>query len=152
MRVLFTACAAIFVSSITTAALAEPVAKATAIPLAVKMEWASSRFVINAIRLDCRISDQDGNGVGRGSFDTRLDPAFLSRRGTVEAIMPAVVYKGTDTDTDLTCSCRARFDTRSPFFRSGSSRFGQLPWMFARPYRFAETSCAPVPSAGTKSS
>lgn len=152
MRILTAACAALLVSTVSGAATAEPVKKATAIPLAVKMEWASSRFVINALRLDCRISDPDGNRVGRGSFDTRLDPAFLSRRGTVETIMPAVVYKGTDTDAALTCSCRARFDTRSPFFRSGTSRFGQLPWMFARPYRFAEASCAPVPSATTKSS
>jgi hypothetical protein len=152
MRILPAALAAIFSSVLVTGASADPVEKATAIPLAVKLEWASTRFVINALRLDCRISDADGNRVGRGSFDTRLDPAFLSRRGMVEAIMPAVVYKGTDTAADLTCSCRARFDTRSPFFRSGTSRFGQLPWMFARPYRFAAASCAPVPVVETKSS
>jgi len=139
-------------ASVPAVALAEPVTKATAIPLAIKLEWASSHQLINALRLDCRVSDPDGNRVGRGSFETRLDPAFLSRRGNVEAVMPAVVYKGTDIDADLTCSCRARFDTRSIFFRSGTSRFGQLPWMFARPYRFADASCKPVPAAETKSS
>lgn len=152
MRMLGAALAAIATSFLVTGAQAEPVKKATAIPLAIKLEWASSHYRINALRLDCRISDADGNRVGRGSFNTRLDPAFLSRRGMVEAIMPAVVYKGTDTEADLTCSCRARFDTRSRFFRSGTSRFGQIPWMFARPYRFAEASCAPVPAAETKSS
>lgn len=152
MRILTAACAAVFASLLVTGANAKPVEKATAIPLAVKLEWASSHYRINALRLDCRINDADGNRVGRGSFDTRLDPAFLSRRGQVEAIMPAVVYKGTDTEEKLTCSCRARFDTRSPFFRSGTSRFGQIPWMFARPYRFAAATCAPVPRAETKSS
>lgn len=152
MRILSAALAASFALLATTVVSAEPLTKATAIPLAVKLEWASSRLVINALRLDCRISDADGNRVGRGSFNTRLDPAFLSRRGKVETILPAVVYKGTDTDADLTCSCRARFDTRSPFFRSGTSRFGQIPWMFARPYRFADTACSPVPAAKQESS
>lgn len=152
MRSLSVVLATMFIVSASSVVNAAPVDKATALPLAIKLEWASARYVINALRLDCRISDAEGNGVGRGSFETRLDPAFLSRRGTVEAVMPAVVYKGTDTETDLTCSCRARFDTRSPFFRSGTSRFGQLPWMFARPYRFANASCAPLPKAKSESS
>ncbi|WP_417516440.1 hypothetical protein [Minwuia sp.] len=152
MKILCAATLALVAVGLTTGAHATPVEKATALPFAVKLEWASSRYVINALRLDCRIHDAAGNRVGRGSFQTRLDPAFLSRRGTVEAVLPAVVYKGTDPDAGLTCSCRARFDTRSPFFRSGTSRFGQLPWMFARPYRFAESSCEPVPASVQKSS
>jgi hypothetical protein len=138
------AAAALF--AVTTTAHAEPVSRATAIPLAIKMEWASSRLLINAVRLDCRIHDPSGKGVGRGSFETRIDPVFLSRRGSVKAVMGAVIYKGTDPDEGLTCSCRARLDTRHPFFirNSGGDNFGQRPWMFARPYRFAETSCAPL--------
>ncbi|WP_416896622.1 MAG: hypothetical protein ACMVY4_13915 [Minwuia sp.] len=127
------------------AASAKPYKKATNVPFAVKLEWASQHQLINALQLSCRISDHEGRMVGRGVFETRLDPAFLSRRGAVEAVMPAVVQEGADPELGFKCSCRARFDTRSIFFRSGVGDFGQLPWMFARPRSFAETSCAPLP-------
>ncbi len=135
-------------------AVATPVDKAPALPLAVELEWASSHRLVNAIRLDCRIHDGNGKGVGRGSYETRIFPEFLSRRGTLKAVMPAVVYKGTDPEDGLKCDCRARFDMRSPFFTrgSGSDCFGSLPWMFARPIRFAQASCAPVPAPDEKTS
>ena len=133
-------------------AMAKPYKKATNVPFAVKLEWASHHHLINAVQLSCRISDHKGDMVGRGVFEARIDPAFLSRRGTVDAVMPAVVQEGADPDEGFTCSCQARFDTRSIFFRSGRGDFGRLPWMFARPRSFAETSCAPLPVAPGESS
>lgn len=152
MRIILSVFAVLAVLSAGFGATAKPIDKAMVFPFAVKFQWASTHYLINAMQVSCRISDSEGNMVGRGSVETRLDPAFLSRRGTMEAVMPAVLMEGADPEEGLTCSCRARFDTRSPFFRSGTSRFGQLPWMFARPYRLASTSCAPLPARSEEAS
>jgi len=150
MRIVFLT---ILTALLAVSAHAKPVDKATALPFAVQLEWASSHSLINAIQLDCRIHDGKGHGVGRGTWETQIDPVFLSRRGTIRTVLPAVVHEGTDPEAGLKCDCRARFDTRSPFFRrhAGSDRFGRLPWMFARPIRFAETSCKPLPTRAEES-
>lgn len=152
MRIILSVFAVVAALSSGFGASAKPLDKAMTFPFAVKFQWASSHYLINAMQVSCRISDSQGNTVGRGSVETRLDPAFLSRRGTMEAVMPAVLLEGADPEEGLTCSCRARFDTRSPFFRSGTGRFGQLPWMFARPHRLAAMSCAPLPMQSEKTS
>lgn len=125
------------------AAQAEPVEKATALPLAVTLDWEAFGQRAGAVHLDCRIFDASGNPVGRGSAAGELDPAYLTSRGAVDTTMPAVVYAGTDPDGGLNCSCRARFDTRSIFHRSGADDFGRRPFMFYRPMHRVKTTCEP---------
>lgn len=128
-------------------AAAKPVEKATSIPLAVKLDWQTFGQRVNGVHLDCGIYDADGQRVGRGSMSGRIDPAFLSARGTVDTVMPAVIAEGADPEAGLNCVCQARFDTRSIFFRSGNDDFGQRPLMFYRPMHRAKAICAPAEAA-----
>ncbi len=124
-------------------AMAKPLEKATAFPLAIHLDYRAHALNINAMRLDCRVFSDDGAQVGRGTAEWRFDPAYLHRRNSVDAVIPVTLYSGSDPDTASNCSCTARFDARSIFFRSGQDDFGQRPWMFARSHRFAAQSCRP---------
>ncbi|MDF1720730.1 MAG: hypothetical protein P1U65_08650 [Minwuia sp.] len=126
-----------------TTAMAKPLDKATAFPLAVHLDYRAHALNINAMRLDCRVFADDGEAVGRGVAEWRFDPAYAYRRNSVDAVIPVILFKGAEPDGAKTCSCTARFDARSIFFRSGTDRFGQRPWMFARSHRFADQSCSP---------
>lgn len=134
------------------AAMAKPLDKATAFPLAIHLDYRAHALNINAMRLDCRVFAGDGSQVGRGTAEWRFDPAFVYRRNSVDAVIPVTLYRGTETDGAKTCACTARFDARSIFFRSGRDDFGQRPWMFARSHRFSARSCSPgvLPEAMTK--
>ena len=127
----------------TGAASAKPLEKATAFPLAIHLDYRSHALNINAMRLDCRVFAANGDQVGRGTAEWRFDPAYLYRRNAVDAVMPVTLYRGTEPDAQHSCTCTARFDARSIFFRSGRDDFGQRPWMFARSHRFAPQSCKP---------
>lgn len=124
-------------------AQARPLEKATALPLAIHLDYRAHALNINAMRLDCRVFAANGEQVGRGTAEWRFDPAYLHRRHSVDAVMPVTLYRGAEPEAEHTCSCTARFDARSIFFRSGKDDFGQRPWMFARAYRFAQQSCKP---------
>lgn len=149
-RTIMIAAAAAIVLAGAEAAAAEPADAATgAIPLKVMLDWQSFGQRVNGVHLDCRVFDADGERIGRGTMDGRVDPAFLSRRGRVETVMPAVLMEGADPAAGLTCSCRARFDTRSIFYRSGSDDFGRRPFMFYRPLHRARTQCEPAVAPGS---
>lgn len=155
MRGIWTIIIGLFVlpTLMATATVAKPLEKATAFPLAVHLDYRAHALNINAMRLDCRVFADDGTQVGRGTAEWRFDPAFVYRRNAVDAVIPVTLYRGSDPVGAKTCSCTARFDARSIFFRSGRDDFGQRPWMFARSHRFSEQSCSPgvLPETVTKS-
>jgi hypothetical protein len=143
-RTAVTAIAAVIALAGGAASAAEPADGVRTIPLEVKLDWQSFDQRVNGVHLDCRIFDGQGERVGHGTRAGRIDPAFLSRRGRVETTMTGFVVMETAPAADLTCSCEARFDTRSIFFRSGDDDFGRRPFMFYRPLHRARTQCEPA--------
>jgi len=122
---------------------AKPLEKATAFPLAIHLDYRSHALNINAMRLDCRVFAASGDEVGRGTAEWRFDPAYLYRRHSVDAVIPVTLYRGVEPEGEHNCTCTARFDARSIFFRSGADDFGQRPWLLARSHRFAPQGCTP---------
>lgn len=146
MRRLLTLVAVVLLAGAVEGAAARTLDKATTFELPVKLSYQALAQNLNAVRLDCKVFE-NGKRVGRGTGWWRLDPAYLNRRGEIDGTLPVILVEGTETETPKTCSCEARFDTRSIFFRSGQSDFGQLPWMLGRRIALAEQSCRPGATA-----